>query len=233
MAGATRPSGEIIGLYVGKVEDCWPGKPPSAIAKTLMQGCLRLETTGFADDRQADMAVHGGPEKAVHHYASEHMAFWRQRLPKHAEQFMPGCFGENISTIGLNEANLCLGDVMSIGTATVQICQGRQPCWKLNAHTGLDDMAAHFQNTGRTGWYYRVVQEGSVCISDHMQLQERLYPDWPLQRLIRARFDTGLDKAVAAELAGLEQLSQSWQAAFLKKSSDGFVEDTKARLAGS
>ncbi len=233
MTGTTEPSGEIIGLYVGKVEDRWPGKPPSAIGKTLAQGPLRVEITGFADDCQADLAVHGGPEKAVHHYASEHMEFWQKHFPQYAEQFMPGCFGENISTIGLNEANLCLGDVLSTGSAKLQISQGRQPCWKLNAHMSLDDMAAHFQSTGRTGWYYRVLQEGTVCIGDRLQLQERHHPDWPLQRLIRARFDARLDKAVAAELAGLESLSQSWQAGFLKKSDKDFVEDTKPRLEGA
>ena len=230
---AEEPSGVIIGLYVGKPEQRWPGKPPSAIGKQPVDRPLHVEAHGFTEDSQADLAVHGGPEKAVHHYASEHMAFWRDMFRERAAQFGPGCFGENVSTSGITELNLCLGDTLSMGTAKVQVCQGRQPCWKLNAHTGLEQMAVQFQKTGRTGWYYRVLETGTAALGDQIELVDRMHADWSLQRLIAARFDPRLETEIAAELAELPSLSQNWREAFGKKTKRGFVENTDRRLKGA
>ncbi len=233
MSGTPETSGRILSLFTGTVQSLWPGKAPSAINKQLAEGPLQLGEHGFVDDRQADLKVHGGLEKAVHHYASEHMEFWRQAFPEHSDQFLSGCFGENISTTGLHEGNLCLGDILSLGTARVQVCQGRQPCWKLNEHTGLMEMAARFQKTGRTGWYYRVLENGVVCSGDEMQLLDRIHPQWSLTRLIKARFDPGLEVEEAMELSGLPALSDSWRRAFGNKSRAGFTENTDLRLLGS
>ena len=225
-------SGTVVGIFVGKPQDRWPGKPPSAIGKQPADGPMRIDGHGFVEDEQADLAVHGGPEKAIHHYASEHMDFWRGRFPDSAEQFRPGCFGENISTTGLTEQTLCLGDVLTLGTARVQVCQGRQPCWKLNAHTGLEQMAIEFQKTARTGWYYRVLENGRIAIGDRLELLERTHAEWPLEKLIAARFDPKLDRDVAAGLSRVQVLSQNWREAFAKKSQRGFVENTDRRLKG-
>lgn len=225
-------STEIISIFVGTVETRWPGKAASAIAKRATESVLRLEASGFVEDSQADLKVHGGPEKAIHHYAAEHMDYWRRRFPGDVEKFVPGCFGENISTVGLNEQNLCLGDVLTMGSAKVQICQGRQPCWKLNAHTGNAGMAAAFQQTARTGWYYRVLEIGLVQAGDCVRLIERTCPEWSLDRLIKARFQSELDADLAKELSDLSALSESWRGAFRKKQVRGFVENTEARLMG-
>ena len=233
MSGVPEPSGKILSLFTGRVENRWPGKAPSAINKQLAEGPLDLAEHGFVDDRQADLKVHGGPEKAVHHYASEHMDFWRRMFPGHADRFVPGCFGENISTAGLHEDNLCLGDILSLGTGRVQICQGRQPCWKLNEHTGITEMAAKFQKTGRTGWYYRVLETGIVAAGDDVKLLERSHPQWSLNRLIKARFDPNLAVGDALELSQLSALSAHWRQAFGKKSQSGYVENTDSRLLGT
>ena len=224
--------GEIISLYVGTVENRWEGKAPSAIGKKSTNEVLQLAENGFVEDRQADLKVHGGPEKAIHHYAAEHMEFWKHKFPEHAEKFMPGCFGENVATFGLNEENLCLGDVLTMGSATVQICQGRQPCWKLNAHMDIPEMAAAFQRTCKTGWYYRVLENGYVKTGDRMRLIERPNPEWQLHRLIEARFDPKLEAAEAFELSQLEVVSENWRQAFYKKQDITFKEDTTSRLKG-
>lgn len=233
MPAASEPAGRILSLFTGKAESLWPDRPASAIAKQLAGGPLSLGELGFAGDQQADLKVHGGPEKAVHHYASEHMDFWRRTFPDHAGRFVPGGFGENVSTVGLDEDNLCLGDVLSLGTARVQVCQARQPCWKLNLHTDIAEMAATFQKTGRTGWYYRVLENGVVAAGDEMSLLERSLPHWPLRRLIKARFDPDLDIAEALELSQLAVLSTNWRQAFARKSHAGYVENTDARLLGT
>lgn len=233
MSGFSKPSGKILSLFTGKAAVLWPGRAASAINKHLAEGSLDLREDGFVQDQQADMKVHGGPEKAVHHYASEHMEFWRGVFPDHASQFVPGCFGENVSTIGLDEDNLCLGDILSMGTARVQVCQGRQPCWKLNKHTGLQEMAARFQKTARTGWYYRVLETGIVAAGDEMKLLDRSLEPWPLSRLIRARFDPGLAVGDAFELSQISVLSKNWRQAFGRKCQSGHVENTDARLLGT
>ncbi|NBN76903.1 MOSC domain-containing protein [Microvirga tunisiensis] len=222
----------ILAVFTGKARDRWEGKAPSAIAKEAATGPLWLSATGLAGDEQADRAVHGGPEKALHHYAADHMSAWASTFPDSAEFFRPGCFGENIASLGLTETTLCLGDVLELDGATVQICQGRQPCWKLNLHTGQPAMAPSFQKTGRTGWYYRVLAEGSVAAGGRIRLIDRPHGDWPLARLIAARFDPRLDPAVAAELAGLPVLAESWRTAFARKVDPAYTENTDRRLKG-
>lgn len=225
-------SAVITGLFIGSVENRWAGKSATAIAKQPSTGPLSLGPVGFIDDEQADLTVHGGLEKAVHHYCADHMAHWKMQFPEHADSFVPDCFGENISANGIDENNLCLGDVLSMGTAVVQVSQGRQPCWKLNMHLGLDYLAMQFQQSGRTGWYYRVLETGVVARGDEITLLERSLPEWPLSRLIEARFHPGLDSDVARILADTAALSPSWRAAFEKKAARS-TEDTSPRMDGA
>lgn len=223
----------IASLHTGRARDRWEGRPPSAIGKEPVSGSLFLGAEGLEGDEQADRAVHGGPEKALHHYPADHYAAWVEAWPEHAAIFVAGGFGENVSTTGLTEVDLCLGDRLRLGRALVEVCQGRQPCWKLSAHTGIGEMAACLQKSGRTGWYYRVIEPGEVAAGDPVVLAGRRHPDWPLARVIAARFDPDLDPAVAAAIAGLPELSESWRKAFQKKTRAGFVEDTAARLSGA
>ena len=122
----------VYGLFAGAVADRWEGRPPSAIAKTPVAGPVEIGFEGLLVDAQADRTVHGGAEKALHHYAADHYAAWIAEgyLPDGA---VPAAFGENLSTLGVTEEQVCIGDVFRLGTARVQVSQGRQPCWKLNA----------------------------------------------------------------------------------------------------
>lgn len=222
----------VTGLFVGQVRQLWPGKPASAIGKLLTEAPQALMETGFTDDQQADLAVHGGVEKAVHHYAAEHYETWRSELGPSADGFGPGRFGENISTTGMTESDLCIGDRLKLGSAVVEVSQGRQPCWKLNAHTGLKTMAALFQKTARTGWYYRVIEPGTVAIGDEIKRLECPNPDWTVERVTRARLDPELDPETASALARLPRLAPGWAEAFGRKSNRRFREDVAARLEG-
>ncbi|MDF1606807.1 MOSC domain-containing protein [Hoeflea sp. YIM 152468] len=222
----------IIGLYTGRPRQHWPGKPVSAIVKHLARTTQELGPTGFANDEQADLSVHGGLEKAVHHYAAEHYADWRSELGQDAQDFGPGRFGENIATLGLTEAGLCIGDRLTLGSAVVEISQGRQPCWKLNAHTGVATMAKLFQETARTGWYYRVITPGSVSIGDEIRRLECPNPGWTVERVTRARLNPQLDPGLAATLARLPRLAPGWAAAFRRKAGPEYREDVTARLDG-
>ena len=222
----------VPAIFIGKAVAHWAGRPPSGILKHRAEGRQWLTKTGLRGDEQADPVHHGGPEKALHHYAADHYPFWSQEIPDLATKFAPGGFGENVSTLGLTEERLCIGDVLRIGGAVVQVTQGRQPCWKLSAFIGRKDMATRFQKSGRTGWYYRVLEEGFIEAGDAILLMERPQPDWSLPLVIEARFDPRLDPALAKRLARIAELSTSWRAGFARKSDPSYVEDTAPRLDG-
>ncbi len=202
-----------VTLFAGQVATPWPGKAQSAIGKSECAERQYLTKTGFAEDFQADLVAHGGPEKALHHYASDHYALWREDLGDNA-RFVPGGFGENISTLGLTEADVCIGDVFALGTARVQVSQGRQPCWKLAAHTGEDRMAYLVRKTLRTGWYYRVLEEGEVSPGDAMILMDRAPDAYTVKDVTRAYFDRRLDREEARSLAAIATLYLGWRRVF-------------------
>ena len=222
----------VSALFTGKAVIRWSGEPATAIGKQRVSGKHWLTTTGIRGDEQADLSVHGGPEKALHHYPSDHYAFWKAQMPAVADRFAMGGFGENIASTGLTEDMLCIGDIIGIGDAIVQVTQGRQPCWKLSAHIGREDMAARFQKSGYTGWYYRVLQEGFIEQGDPISLRERRQPNWPLNVVIAARFDPRMDPLRARELSLIEELSASWRSGFARKLEPAYVEDTRPRLLG-
>lgn len=227
MMDASIPLG---GLFVGSEQDRWPGRAPSAIGKTRYEGSLDLTSSGFAGDEQADLRVHGGAEKAVHHYPADHYPAWMAELGPNA-RFAPGGFGENLSTMGLLEDDVCIGDVFRLGEACLQVSQGRQPCWKLSAHTGIERMAYNVQLTARTGWYYRLLEPGMVRPDDALHLAERPQPDWTVGRVTRARFDRRLDPDSARILSTLAELNEGWRASFARRAAGG-TEYTSKRLDG-
>ncbi|PWJ15061.1 MOSC domain-containing protein [Jannaschia seohaensis] len=203
-------------IYLGRVEARWPGKPPSAIGKRAVDGPVALGATGLDGDAQADLRVHGGEGKAVHVYPAAHYPAWEADLGPNP-RFAPGGFGENVSLPDWTEEDVCIGDVLRFGTATVAISQGRQPCWKLAAHVGVEDMVLRVRETLRTGWYLRVIEPGAVAAGDEVSLLERPHGDWSVRRAAAALFDPGAERAVLAELAGLADLDPTWRKLFAER----------------
>jgi MOSC domain-containing protein YiiM len=222
----------ILNLYLGKPEHRWEGKAPSAIRKTSATSPIEVTTTGLTGDQQADLAVHGGPEKALHIYPSEHYAHWKTAFPEKEAIYKPGGFGENLSTEGFVEQDVCIGDIFAVGSVRLQISQGRQPCWKLNLHSDNPAQAAAFQKTGRTGWYFRVLETGSISAGNTIEVVDRPCPDWKLHEVIQARFNPRLAPDIALALANLEELAEPWRVSFAKKANPGYAEDTSRRLKG-
>ena len=143
----------------------------------------------------------------------------------------PGAFGENISTRSLTEATVCLGDRFQLGSALLEVSQGRQPCWKLNDRFDLPDMARRVQTTGRCGWYYRVLQAGDACTGDTLTLRERPHPDWPLTRLTQLLYGRALDPAQLKPALVLP-LVPSWRKLIERRLQQGTVEDWDKRING-
>ena len=121
-----------------------------------------------------------------------------------------GAFGENFSTSGWSEADVCLGDRVRAGTALLEVSQGRMPCWKLNDRFEVAGMSLRVQESGRTGWYYRVLEEGVVAAGDILQLVERCHPDWSLLRLSEVLFDRRADAELLRQCLALP-LTPSWR----------------------
>jgi MOSC domain-containing protein YiiM len=200
--------------------------------KTATSGPVHLGHLGLAGDTQGDPEHHGGVDMAVHHYPQDHYAAWAAQHAALADVAgaSPGRFGENISTTGLREQDVCIGDIFRMGEALVQVSQGRQPCWKLNVRFGWKQMAAQVQKTGRTGWYYRVLEEGMVTAGAHLALIQRPHPDFPLPRLQAALYLKTLDRTELAAIAALDALSDSWRSLLRRRLETRSVEDWSGRL---
>ena len=219
-------------LLVGPIAPFGPEGVPSGIAKRPADRPLFLGREGLAGDGQGDRKRHGGIDKAVHHYPRDHYAAWRDALGDVAILAAPGAFGENLSTLGMTEADVAIGDVFRLGAALVEVSQGRQPCWKLNLRFGVPDMAARVQASGRTGWYYRVLEEGLVSPGDRLERVARKTPDWPLSRLWRILYVETLDADELAAMAALPGLPEGWRRLAARRLERRAVEDWSPRLVG-
>ena len=217
-------------VLTGRTAPLGPRGTPSGIRKQPVAGAVRVTATGLAGDEQGDRKHHGGSEKALHHYATDHYAFWRAELGDRTELGSPGAFGENIASMGVTEADICVGDVIRIGTATVQVSQGRQPCWKLNERFGEPTMARRVQESGRTGWYYRVLEEGLIEAGAAGEIIDRPAEGWSLSRLSHILYHDTRNFDALAQMAELEVLAQSWRDLARKRLESRSVESWTRRL---
>jgi MOSC domain-containing protein YiiM len=202
----------VLSVQCGKVRPFRGADEPSAIGKVAVVGRVRVHRLGLAGDEQADLSVHGGPDKAIHHYPHDHYAFWRETIGDHPLLAESGAFGENISTTGLTEDMVCIGDRWRLGTALVEVSQGRQPCWKLDHRFGGAPVNAGIVRVRRPGWYYRVIEEGEVGAGDAMTLVERPHAAWTVLRVFGLLIagDHRKDRAGLEALGEVAALAQPW-----------------------
>lgn len=222
----------VDAVLIGRVASLPEDRGHSAIAKKPVPDAMAVavRADGLVGDEQGDRRHHGGPDKAIHHYARDHYDVWREWSPDSPVLTAPGAFGENISTTGLTEDDVHLGDIFTLGTAVVQVSQGRQPCWKLDVRLGRRGTARRMQELALTGWYYRVLEEGEVRQGDLLELVERPEPHWPLSRLLRALFDRSTGPVEWQAAAELPTLSENWRQTFAKRLAHGRIEDWSSRL---
>lgn len=201
----------------------------SGIDKRPTPAPVAVGALGLAGDAQADLAVHGGADKAVHLYAWQHYASWRRELPGCRALDQVGAFGENLSVDGIGEADVCIADRWRIGRLVLEVSQGRQPCWKLNLRFGVADMAARVQDSLRAGWYCRVIEPGIVAAQDEMALMSRPHPQWSIARLLRLIRDRECGPAELGEVLELA-LTPSWRRLFSRRLERGAAEDWAPRM---
>ncbi|WP_339425305.1 MOSC domain-containing protein [Pseudomonas proteolytica] len=225
------PTIRLDTLLTGRVQPFTRPGTQSAIDKQPQQGQLKVSTLGLHGDEQGDLRVHGGVEKAIHHYPLEHYARWADELGANPLLTQPGAFGENFSTTGWSEHDVCLGDRIRVGTALLEVSQGRMPCWKLSDRFAVTNLALRVQQSGRTGWYYRVLEEGVVSAGDSLQRVERPFADWSLARLSAVLFDKQVETELLRECLALP-LVPSWRRTLERRLEKGMTEDWGPRLQG-
>jgi MOSC domain-containing protein YiiM/ferredoxin-NADP reductase len=185
----------LTSIRTGKLKPLGSLSVLSGIIKSPRKGPIYVSTLGLTDDEH-DLTFHGGPDKAIHQYCPDHYALWRAMYPapETAALFEPGGFGENLIVDGYNESNVCIGDVVRIGPARssatggqhgvlLQVSLPRQPCYKLNQRFGIKGFAGKTHELNRTGWYYRVLEEGWIEEGMEVRLMQRKHPKWTIEKI--------------------------------------------------
>ena len=217
-------------IYAGKVRP-YPDSRPSAIAKIQLGGRLLLTLAGLEHDEQAEKSVHGGTDRALCHYPREHYRYWANTFPEQAEVFHAPAFGENLSTEGLTEQNVFIGDIFRWGEALIQVTQPRSPCYKLNHYSGISDLSGQLQNSGYCGWLYRVIAEGEVSGDAPFELVSRV-SDIAVAEAIAIAWHMPFDDAQYHRLLSAAGLSASWCRTMQNRRITGKIEDNARRLWG-
>ena len=212
------------------VDDRRPQPWTTGIFKRPLRGPIHLRTLNLDGDGQADLVHHGGIDKAVCVYPSEHWGHWSSILPQ--RPLVGGEFGENFTLEGLTESAVCIGDIFSVGSAVVQVSQPRQPCWKLARRWQIKDLAVQVEQTGFTGWYFRVLQEGLVDSNIPLRLTDRPYPEWTVTRANQIMHHERSNVTDAERLSLCPLLSASWQQTLRQRSRHQQTPDPQQRQFG-
>jgi MOSC domain-containing protein YiiM len=197
----------------------WKGATfQTGIFKTPVAGRIMLRTTNLDGDGQADLSVHGGRSKAVYGYPSEHYAAWNAELPDADRAW--GAFGENFTTEGLLETTVFIGDRYRIGSAVVTVTTPRQPCYKLAAKFQRDDIIERFLRSGRSGFYFSVVEEGEVGVGDEFKLLGREEITLSVAQLNTLYTAKAPDREILQRSLEIKSLPESWRDRFRARLAD-------------
>ncbi|KAH7416649.1 putative vanillate O-demethylase oxidoreductase [Cadophora sp. MPI-SDFR-AT-0126] len=222
----------LIQVRIGKIKPVFTITEKSAIFKTPVKSPVMVTTLGCDGDEQA-FKTHGGSDKALMQYASQHYALWKEEIPQNAHLFTLGGFGENLVASNMNESTVCIGDIYRLGKELlIQVSEPRAPCYKLNHRFKLKDMSLRSQNLNRTGWYYRVLEEGMLEAGDEIFLVERKHSQWTIANVQRFLYKDFKDEEAMKELSYLPELGQETRTIFLNRLTKNFFKDDLGRLQG-
>jgi MOSC domain-containing protein YiiM len=208
----------LVAISVGQPGGVqWRGRSvETSIFKTPVAHRVRVMTHNVEGDRQSDLSVHGGPEKAVYAYPAEHYAFWRDERPD-APELAWGSFGENFTTEGLLENEVSIGDRFRIGTTELVVTQPRMPCYKLGIRFGQADMVKRFLQSRRTGFYFAVEREGDAGAGDSIERIARSERRLTVEDVVRLYMADLADRALLENASGHPSLPAAWRDYFRKR----------------
>jgi len=210
------PTQQVISVNVGLPREViWKHrKIVTGIFKEPVAGRVAIRQLNLDGDRQADLTVHGGPDKAVYAYPAEHYSFWREQFP---EMELPwGMFGENLTIEGLDES-IHIGDHFEIGSAHLMVTQPRMPCYKLGLKFGRDDILKRFLRSGLTGFYFAVLKEGEVAAGDPIRLLHSDEHQVKVADITRLYRDDKHNIDLMRRVVAVEALPESWRDYFLER----------------
>lgn len=202
----------VISVNVGMPREVvWKGMTvQTGIFKEPVRGAVQIRKLNLVGDQQADLTVHGGRDKAVYAYPAEHYDYWREQLPDAPLSW--GAFGENLSTEGLREESLFIGDRLRVGSATLMVTQPRMPCYKLQIKFGRDDMIKRFLVSLRSGIYFSVVEEGEVSAGSEIKVLSREANAVSLADINSLFLGQSRDPELLHRALNLDALPGSWKA---------------------
>jgi MOSC domain-containing protein YiiM len=200
-------SASLLSIQVGAIAPLGPNAVPSGFVKHGVEGAVAVGPLGLAGDEQADLAVHGGRDKAVYGYAASHYPAWIADFPEHRDLFVGGGMGENLTIAGMTEADLCVGDVHRIGGVTLQACQPRQPCFKFALRFGDKRLPKAMVRNGRAGWYYRVIEGGTIAAGDVVETIARPHPEFGFARLVEIASFRNATRDELEAMAGMDAIA--------------------------
>jgi MOSC domain-containing protein YiiM len=202
----------------------------SAIFKEPVEGAVWVGKTGLNGDGQADMENHGGTEKAVLGYSLENYTYWRNELGTSA--LSSGGMGENFVMENVSEDSISIGDTFQIGEAIVQVSQPRIPCWKPGRRFKIKQLPLLMQNSGKTGWYFRILKEGHVEKGQEFSLLERPYPQWTIAECNRILHSKTPDLEKMRELSQCDLIAQVMKSILEKRIKLKVAPDVTKRVIG-
>jgi MOSC domain-containing protein YiiM len=207
---------KLLSVNVGLPREIeWKGKVVrTSIFKTPVMSRVRVARLNLVGDQQSDLSVHGGIDKAVYAYPSEHYPFWRRELP--GADLPWGVFGENLTTDGLFE-DTRIGDRLRIASAEFVVTQPRMPCFKLGIRFNRPDMVKRFLESGRTGFYLAVLQEGEVAAGDSIELLERDEHNIPVADVVHLYRQDATNQDLLRRVSELPARPKSWRDYFFKR----------------
>ena len=206
---------KVVSVNVGMPREVvWKGaKVRTGIFKEPVDGAVMIRELNLDGDHQADLTVHGGSHKAVYGYPFEHYAYWRRELPDVA--FSWGKFGENLTTEGLLEDDLYIGDRLQVGSAVLMVTQPRMPCYKLALKFKRDDMIKRFLKSGRSGFYFLVVEPGEVQAGSSIEILSRDPNRVSVADIPRLYLGQTRDAGLLQRATKLSALPENWKAELL------------------
>jgi MOSC domain-containing protein YiiM len=217
----------VVSVRVGKVTEyerrTWDHVQTrpylTAFRKAEVQGPVRIGPLGLEGDEQADKRHHGGPHMAVLMYADVHYAGWREL--EGLDEMGPGGFGENLTVSPTDETQVCIGDVLEVGGAQLQIASPRGPCADISRRWDREWLLKQVVERRHTGWYLRVLAPGEVKAGDRVRLLERPHAGWTVDRMLRLRYVTPHDRDGLREAAAVAAFAPEWRKRFAELATKG------------
>jgi MOSC domain-containing protein YiiM len=199
----------IIGLYAGHPQPLGPRGSLSSIVKHPVTE-LTVNTDGTDEDQQANLRLHGGPEKVLHQYSTASYAILINHFPELASYAEPGSIGENISVPDMHDTDVCIGDIYQMGSVSLQVSSPRAPCNKISQRFGIKNLDRFVGQQGITGWYYRVLETGSIRVGDSVQRVFRPKHTVSVADLMRAVYDPACAQ-FAQHYSQLAMVDDEWR----------------------